>query len=145
MVVDAAAVAAVWTAVTFALGPATFVRIAGPALLLTLVVQDVLILSQHTHMPMHLSQGRDVEPYAAPAQGPFTRSLRLPGWMSTMLLHFDAHELHHLYPAVPGYRLPQVRRPVPNEVSWTTWVPAARAVPGEVFLFQNRNRSGFAV
>ena len=145
IVVDAAAVAAVWAAAAVALGPAAFVRAAGPALLLTLVVQDVLLLSQHTHMPMHLSRGRDVEPYAAPAQGPFTRSLRLPGWLSRMLLHFDAHELHHLYPAVPGYRLPEVRRPVRNEVSWATWVPAARAVPGEVFLFQNRDRSGFDV
>ena len=145
MVIDAVALAATWMALVFTLGPAAFLRTAGPALLLTLVVEDVLLLSQHTHMPMRLGRGRDVEPYAAPDQGPFTRSLRLPAWLSTMLLHFDAHELHHLYPAVPGYRLREVRRPVRNEVSWKTWVPAARAIVGEVFLFQNRNQSGLNI
>lgn len=145
MAVEAVGLAAAWIAVAFALGPAEFLRTAGLALFLSLVVEDVILLSQHTHMPMRLSHGRDVAPYGALAQGPFTRSLRLPGWLSTMLLHFDAHELHHLHPAIPGYRLREVRRPVPNEVGWTRWVPAARAVPGEVFLFQNRNQSGFNV
>ena len=145
MVVEAMALAAAYAAVVVALGPTVFLRAAGLALLLALVVEDVILLSQHTHMPMGVSRGREVEPYGALAQGPFTRSLRFPGWLSTMLLHFDAHELHHLYPAVPGYRLRALRRPVANEVSWAEWVPAARAVPGEVFLFQNRNQSGFDV
>ena len=143
MVIDAAALVGVCAAVAAALGPAAFVRALGPALFLAFVVEDVILLSQHTHMPTHLSRGRDVAPYAALAQGPFTRSLRLPRWLSRMLLHFDTHELHHLYPAVPGYRLREVRHPVANEVSWTKWVPAARAVPGEVFLFRNRNQTGF--
>jgi fatty acid desaturase len=60
-------------------------------------------------------------------------------------LHFDAHELHHMYPFVPGYRLNEVPYAAANEVSWRHWVPAARAIPGEVFLFQNRNESGFDV
>ena len=145
MAVEAVVLAAAWIAVVVALGPADFLRTAGLALFLSLVVEDVILLSQHTHMPMRLSRGREVEPYGALAQGPFTRSLRLPGWLSRMLLHFDAHELHHLHPAVPGYRLRELRRPVANEVGWAEWVPAARAVPGEVFLFQNRNQSGFDV
>ena len=145
MVVDAVVLASGYAAVVVALGPVPFVRTTGLALFLALALEDVILLSQHTHMPMGLSRGRDVQPYGALDQGPFTRSLRFPGWLSRMLLHFDAHELHHLYPAVPGYRLPEIRRPVGNEVGWREWVPAARAVPGEVFLFQNRNQSGFDV
>ncbi len=142
MAVEAAALAAGYAAVVAALGPAPFVRAAGLALLLSLALEDVILLSQHTHMPMGLSRGREVQPHGALDQGSFTRSLRFPAWLSTMLLHFDAHELHHLYPAIPGYRLPKIRRAAGNEVGWREWVPAARAVPGEVFLFQNRNQSG---
>ncbi len=145
MVVETAALAAAGAALVAALGPAALARGAGLALVLAFVVEDVIILSQHTHVPMGLSHGRDVAPYGALAQGPFTRSLRFPGWLSRMLLHVDAHELHHMYPAVPGYRLREIGHPALNEVGWAEWVPAARAVPGEVFLFQNRNQSGFDV
>ena len=145
MVVDVVALVVVYAAVVIVLGPVALVRTTGLALVLSFVAEDVILLSQHTHVPMGLSLGRTVEPHGALAQGPFTRSLRLPRWLSLMLLNFDAHELHHMYPAVPGYRLPEIDHPVQNEVSWAEWVPAARAVPGEVFLFQNRNQSGFDV
>ncbi len=145
MVVDAVVLAAAYATVVAVLGPAALARTAGVALLLSLVIQDVIILSQHTHVPMGLSRGRAVAPYRACAQGRFTRSLRLPAWLSRMLLHLDAHEIHHLYPAVPGYRLREIPHPSRNEVGWAQWVPAARAVPGEVFLFQNRNLSGLDI
>ena len=118
-------------------------RAAGPALFLAFVVEDVILLSQHTHMPTHLSRGRNVEPYAALAQGPFTRSLRLPGWLSTMLLHFDAHELHHLYPAVPGYRLREVRHPVANEVDGRSGCRRRARSPASCSCSRNRNQTGF--
>ncbi len=145
MAVDVLSMVVAYTALIVVFGPTAIFRTIGVALVLSFVAEDVILLSQHTHVPMGLSQGRDVEPHGALAQGPFTRSLRFPGWLSLMLLNFDAHELHHMYPAVPGYRLPQVTHVPENEVSWREWVPAARAVPGEVFLFQNRNQSGFDV
>ena len=107
----------------------------GPGLLLALAFQDILLLSQHTHMPSHLSRGRDVRLFAPLQQGPFTRSLRLPAWLSWLLLHFDAHELHHLYPAVPGYSLRRIPYAPPNEVHWWTWVRAVKAMSGYEFLF----------
>jgi acyl-lipid omega-6 desaturase (Delta-12 desaturase) len=107
----------------------------GPGLLLALAFQDMLLLSQHTHMPTHLSHGRAVRPFPPLEQGPFTRSLRLPAWLSWLLLHFDAHELHHLYPAVPGYLLRRIPYSPPNEVHWLTWLRQAKAMSGSRFLF----------
>jgi acyl-lipid omega-6 desaturase (Delta-12 desaturase) len=136
---------ALYLLVALLIGPLLVARLAGAAFVLSFVVEDVLLLSQHTHVPMGLSRGRAVEPYSALAQELFTRSLRLPSWLSLLWLHFDAHELHHMYPFVPGYRLDGIPYVAANEVSWRRWVPAARAIPGEVFLFQNRNQSGFDV
>ena len=145
LLLNAAVLAATYAAVAITIGPITLVRLVGLALVLAFIVEDVLLLSQHTHVPMRLSRGRKVDPFGPIAQEPFTRSLRLPAWLSRTLLHFDAHELHHMYPFVPGYRLRQVPHSPGNEVSCWRWVPAARAVPGDVFLFQNRNESGFDV
>lgn len=144
-IANATAQAAVYAVGVLLAGPFAVAHAVGIALVLAFMAEDVLLLSQHTHVPMGLSHGRAVEPYRALAQEPFTRSLRLPPWLSRIYLHFDAHELHHMYPFVPGYRLNEVPYAAANEVSWRQWVPAARAIPGDVFLFQNRNDSGFDV
>ena len=99
----------------------------GLAVLLSFIAEDVLLLSQHAHVPQHVSHGAPVRPYPAPEQEVFTRSLRLPAWASAWLLHFDAHELHHMYPFVPGYRLRAIGYQPAHEVGWWEWVRRAKA------------------
>ena len=43
--------------VVFALGPAVALRGIGLALAISLVIEDLLLLSQHTHVPQHVSGG----------------------------------------------------------------------------------------
>jgi fatty acid desaturase len=124
-------------------GPATVARVSALALLLRGIAEDILLLSQHAHVPQHVSGGTSVQPYPAPEQEVFTRSLRLPAWASAWLLHFDAHELHHMYPFVPGYRLRSVTYQPAHEVGWWEWIRRAKRLPGEVLLFQNRDDSGW--
>lgn len=135
----------VYAGLSWAISPSLLLRVAGLALLLAFMIEEILLLSQHTHVPMGLSHGEPVTAHPPLEQQPFTRSLRLPPWISRLLLHFDAHELHHMYPFVPGYRLLEIPHTPGNEVPWWRWIPAARAVPGEVFFFQNRDHSGFDV
>ncbi len=126
-------------------GPLTLLTHVGPALVLSLIVEDVLLLSQHTHIPQHVSHGETVRPFPALEQEAFTRSLRLPRWLSTLVLHFDAHELHHMYPFLPGYRLHRVAYATHNEIGCWRWIRLAKRVPGDVFLFQNRTESGWEI
>lgn len=142
---NAIALGAMYLAVATLVGPAALARLFGLALVLALVFEDLLLISQHTHVPMGLSRGVAVEPYPAIEQERFTRSLRFPACVSRMLLHFDAHELHHMYPFVPGYRLAEIPYSPANEIGCWQWIRAARAVPGEVLLFQNRDQSGYAI
>jgi fatty acid desaturase len=143
--VNTAALAIVYVVVAVIIAPTTLVRVLGLATLLAFIAEDLLLISQHTHVPMGLSQGNDVIPHPAIEQEQFTRSLRFPAWLSPLLLNFDAHELHHMYPFVPGYRLSAIPYSPTNEVSCWKWIPAARNVPGEVLLFQNRHQSGYDV
>jgi acyl-lipid omega-6 desaturase (Delta-12 desaturase) len=145
MVRDAAILMAIYALVAWLAGPLRLLVAIGPAVLLSLMAEDVLLLSQHTHIPQHVSHGEAVRPFPAIEQEEFSRSLRLPAWLSAALLHFDAHELHHMYPFVPGYRLHGVAYTPQNEVGYWGWIRAAKRVPGEVFLFQNRTESGWEI
>jgi acyl-lipid omega-6 desaturase (Delta-12 desaturase) len=133
---------AAYVVLVAALGFTTILRVAGLALLLALIAEDLLLLSQHTHIPQNISHGQPVRPFPTVEQEVFTRSLILPRWLSLLLLHIDAHELHHMYPFVPGYRLGGIPYETENEIDWWTWMRKARAMPGEVFLFQNRLETG---
>ena len=140
---DAAALLAAYTIVGYILGPSLLLRIGGAAIVLSLIAEDVLLLSQHTHVPQNVSGGAHVRPYPTIEQGAFTRSLRLPPLASALVLHFDAHELHHMYPFVPGYHLRQIDYDPENEIGWWQWIARAKRLKGDVLLFQNRVTSGW--
>jgi len=123
-------------------GGATMLRLIGVAMLLALVAEDLLLLSQHTHIPQNVSHGEPVRPFPAVEQEVFTRSLVFPRWLSALLLHIDAHELHHMYPYVPGYRLGSVAYATENEIGLWAWIRGARGMPGELLLFHNRLETG---
>jgi fatty acid desaturase len=132
-------------ALIVAAGPLVLLAAMGPALLLSLAVQDVILLSQHTHMPQHLSSGAVVRPFPPAEQGVFTRSLLLPRWLSWVLLRFDLHESHHRYVNVPGYRLHRIPRTPGNQVNWWHWLRAAKRLKGVDFLFGRREQTGLTL
>jgi fatty acid desaturase len=140
---DAFALLAIYGLIIAWLGPAMVLRLTGVAILISLGIEDLLLLSQHTHVPQNVSHGADVRPFPAVEQEPFTRSLRLPDAASAFVLHFDAHELHHMYPFVPGYHLRRIAYSPENEVGWWRWVRGAKKLRGDVLLFQNRLESGY--
>ena len=142
LALNMAGLAAAYAAIVATLGVATSARLFGVALLVALIAQDLLILSQHTHIPQRLSGGVDVRPFPTIEQEVFTRSLVFPRWLSALLLHIDAHELHHMYPFVPGYRLGEVHYETENEVGLLAWIKGAHALPGDLLLFHNRLETG---
>ena len=146
LVLDILGVTAVYGGIVYGFGFLTLVQSFGVGILLSMVFLESLILSQHTHVPMTLSEGAAVRPYSAREQDAFTRSLTLPRWFSRwILVNVDAHELHHVYPQVPGYLLPKIDYEPKNLAPWWRFVLQARRLPAPVFLFQNRNQSGATV
>lgn len=143
--VNVIAVLIVYAALVLGIGPVNLLFLVGPGLILSLVFEDVLLLSQHTHVPQNLSDGAPVRAFRPIEQAQFTRSLRVPPLLSTAIMHFDAHELHHMYPSVPGYHLLQIDYRPPNEVNWIAWTRAAKRLTGTDFLFRNRNDTGAPV
>ena len=144
MVANVLALVGAYGAVAAILGIDAVIELFALALVLSFVLQDPLILSQHTHVPQRLSQGRRVVPLSASEQATHTRSLRFPRWIAQwVLFNFNAHELHHRLPSVPGYRLAEAAMPQPNEIEWWLWLREAKRLRGSVFVFQSRNETGF--
>ena len=141
---NVALLAAIYVLLLGLLGLETSLRMFALALLLGLALQDPLILSQHTHIPQRLSLGRDVDPLSPLEQVRYTRSLRFPAWVSRWILFgFDAHELHHRFPALPGCHLRRIAHTPGNEVDWWTWLKAAKRLRGSVLLFETSETTGF--
>jgi fatty acid desaturase len=141
--INAAVLAAIYGVTIAVIGPLLVLKVFGVALLLSLASQDVILLSQHTHMPRELSAGEAVKPFAPLDQERFTRSLLLPEWLSRLLLRFDYHELHHMYVRVPGYDLHRIGYRPANEVGWLEWLRGAKRLSGTQFLFGRREETGF--
>ena len=135
----------IYLAVTITVGAQTMLTTIGLGLIISMSLQDLLILSQHTHIPMKISNGESVRPFPPTQQEGFTRSLQFPTWFARLvLLNVDAHGLHHMLPRIPGYHLHRLQdRETLNCIRWWKWIAKAKSVPGEVLLFQNRDETGF--
>ncbi len=104
-----------------------------PAVLAYLVTSDMVLLNQHSEFAQRVAT--DVSRPLHPVDHlVHTRSVLLPEWLSRhVLLRFDWHALHHLYPGVPHYRLAPLRAHVgllPNEISLMRWLWRAQRTPG---------------
>lgn len=146
MLVNAAVLFALYAGIAIWLGPALLLRLTGVGLLLGLMFQDVFLLGQHTHVPQNLSHGEKVDPIPFAEQELFTRSVLFPHFISRYVLFgADEHELHHMFPSIPGYHLRGLECPTENGIDWWRFTLAARRLPGEVFLFQNRHQTGLEI
>jgi len=140
---NAWALGLLYAVATAVIGPSTLLTTAGVGLLLSLMALDLILLSQHTHMPSNLSHGAPARPFPPQQQEQFTRSLRLPEWLSRFLLRFDMHEVHHMYVHIPGYDLHEIPYAAQNEVNWLDWTREAKQLSGTDFLFGSREQTGF--
>lgn len=145
IVINAALLLIAYGILIYLTGFVTLLSLILPALLLSLAIEDILLLSQHTHIPQRNSQGKPVQAFKPMQQAQFSRSLRLPCWLSKIFIHFDVHELHHMYPHIPGYQLHKINYTPANEVNWLDWIIAAKRLDGVDFLFRNRNDTGSKV
>lgn len=133
----------VYVGLVVSLGPLLCLKLFGAAVLMSLIFCDPILFSQHNHMPQELSMGEKVKPHAPKDQVVYTRSLSFPLWISRwVLMQFDAHELHHKYPMVPGYRLHELKESMPNTHPWWRWIWRARRTRASVIMFQNRHDTG---
>ena len=121
-------------------GPAALVDAAAAGVVLSLVVEDLLLLSQHTHVPQNVSDGptcarsgRGAGDLHALAAAP---GVGLGGCSCTS----TPTSCTTCIPFVPGYHLRRIPYRPSHEVGWWTWVRASKRLAGVVLLFREPAR-----
>lgn len=114
-----------------------------PGFLLSLLWKELVIMTQHSHVEMPVSQGEEVKPISFQDQIPYTRSFffnkTLAKWM---LLNFNLHEAHHAKPGVPAYYLTEVPTGTPEKPSFGHWFQKAKGMQGVTYVFTTSAKSG---
>ena len=135
-----------YAALAVVVGPGQLVALVGPGLLLGLALHDLVLLSQHTHIPTPSSQGVEARPRSGREQATYTRSVALPPWLGVGLLcGIGEHELHHAFPQVPGYRLHRIPASPPRRVHALAFLRQAKRLRGTQFLFSDAEATGLDV
>lgn len=121
------------------LGWSLFFKLWGIAYFLFLFLSDPLLLSQHSSVPQKYAGDQKVSPIPFKDQDEFTRSLLFPDWVTKyVLLSFNNHIVHHIFPTMPGYNLYKVRESFPNEARWDDWLWEAKKTPAVELLFSEK-------
>lgn len=113
---------------------------------LFLVMADPLLLSQHSHVPQKIALDENVRPVPVYEQENYSRSLVFPNWVSKfVLLNFDAHGTHHVWPTIPCYFVDRVRVKCENDMPWWVWLKRVKMLPADRIIFSSRETTGWDI
>lgn len=111
------------------------------AYIISLMISDLFILSQHSHIEIPIAGESTVKPIRYADQVPYTRSLALSKYVGRLIyFNFNLHELHHAYPGLPAYHLDKVDEKTPNKVGFFQYLTDAKGMSGMQFVFSTSKK-----
>lgn len=114
-----------------------------PAFLLSLVWKELVILTQHSHIEIPVSNGDNVRPISTLKQVDYSRSFYINPILSHYLLFgFNLHEVHHAYPGLPAYWLRNVDLGIEKRPTYSEWFSQAKSMKGEDYIFRTSKHTG---
>jgi len=114
-----------------------------PAFLLSLVWKELVILTQHSHIEIPVSEGKTVRPVSTLKQIEYSRSFYIHPILSHYFLFgFNLHEIHHAYPGLPAYWLKNVELGIEKKPNYSEWFSQAKSMKGEDYIFRTSKHTG---
>ena len=114
-----------------------------PSYILSLVWKELVILTQHTHIEIPVSEGKLVRPISYVDQIQYTRSFYVNRLISKLFfLNFNLHETHHAYPGMPAYWLEAADVNTKKAPKYWHWFRQAKSMKGEDFIFKTSKHTG---
>jgi len=109
--------------------------------IVSLMISDLFILSQHSHIEIPLAGNAEVKPIRYMEQLRYTRSIAFFKYVGRLLyFNFNLHELHHAYPGLPAYHMDKVDLETPNKVTFFSYLKDAKSMKGMDFVFRTSPR-----
>jgi len=118
--------------------------------LLFLLMSDLILVSQHTHIDGKFADKAE-DPDAVKAikyadQGAYARTILYPDWVSKYLFYyFDRHGLHHQQPSVPVYHLGSLPDHTKLKIGWVEWLSKAKKLSAFSMIYSSPKESGVAL
>jgi fatty acid desaturase len=123
--------------------PEFVIRVFAISFSISLIWKELVIMTQHSHIEIPISDGGKVKPVAYIDQVPFTRSFFLNNTIARYLLfNFNLHEAHHMYPGLPAYWLDQVSINEARAPTYIQWFKKAKSMKGEDNVFRTSKHTG---
>lgn len=117
-----------------------------PAFVLSFVWKELLIMTQHTHIEIPVSDGNEVRPISFMEQVKYTRSFYTFTFLSRyFLINFNLHEVHHAYPGLPAYWMDKIDLDIPREPRFSKWLITAKSMKGEDYIFRTSKHTGIDI
>jgi omega-6 fatty acid desaturase (delta-12 desaturase) len=114
-----------------------------PAFLLSLVWKELVILTQHSHIEIPVSNGNEVRPVSTLKQIEYSRSFYINPILSHYFLFgFNLHEVHHAYPGLPAYWLQNIDLGIEKKPKYREWFSQAKSMKGEDYIFRTSKHTG---
>lgn len=104
---------------------------------LSLIWKELIIMTQHSHIEIPISNGEDVKPVKFANQVQYSRSFYINKLVARVVLfNFNLHEAHHVYPGVPAYWLDKVDLGIEEKPSYMQWFLKAKSMKAEDYVFR---------
>jgi fatty acid desaturase len=114
-----------------------------PAFIISFVWKELVILTQHSHIEIPVSNGNDVRPVSTLKQVEYSRSFYInPKLSHYFLFGFNLHEVHHAYPGLPAYWLQYIDLGIEKKPSYSKWFSQAKSMKGEDYIFRTSKHTG---
>lgn len=117
----------------------------GISLYISLSLMEIILLSQHNHIPMSVSKGK-FHPHTFYEQVAYTRSLSCPFWLeSCVLFYFNRHEMHHCFPSLPSYYFKNYNFKFQNTWNIWSWTIKVKKMDAVDLIFKDSSQTGVKV
>ncbi|WP_242083502.1 fatty acid desaturase family protein [Aestuariivivens sediminis] len=119
------------------------VHIFVPAFAISLLLKELVIMTQHSHIEIPVSNHKEVKPLPYLDQVKYTRSFYIHACFTRyFLLNFNLHEAHHAHPAIPAYKLSKVNLAISERPTFISWFIKAKKMKGVDYIFKTSKHTG---
>jgi fatty acid desaturase len=113
------------------------------AFAISLLWKELVIMTQHSHIEIPISNQKEVKPISYLEQVKYTRSFYVHTIFAKYFLYnFNLHEAHHAHPAIPAYKLASINIDTPRRPAFFYWFYRAKKMKGVDYIFKTSKHTG---
>ncbi|WP_223548456.1 fatty acid desaturase [Aestuariivivens sp. NBU2969] len=113
------------------------------AFAISLLWKELVIMTQHSHIEIPISNNKEVKPISYLDQVQYTRSFYVNLFFAKyFLFNFNLHEVHHAHPGIPSYKLSDIKLEAHQKPNFFYWLFKAKKMKGVDYIFKSSKHTG---